>query len=121
MGMLGFPTEGEMRELLGVVTEEDRQRWEALEDQARGESADRRRNTVGRDSLHQGMTPALGLSEQVLGNRLQAEQSTAARKRDDLRLKEMPEEEVVTTTTRRKSRVILDEDAPMDRGSGMEF
>lgn len=81
MGILGFPTPGELVSMMGYVTEEDRNKWDQMK-----ESSDKHREAgqgglTAKNLASRSLNPALGMAEKSINAQIHGEQMAERERR----------------------------------------
>lgn len=79
MGVMGFPGERDLSTMFGVVTEEDRQRWERDKQASDQRIQGAREGLTARGLASKSVTPTIGLAEKVINSQIHGEMTDARR------------------------------------------
>ncbi len=96
MGIMGFPSEGELASMMGFVSDEDRKRWEQMKAESDARIAASGKGLSARNLAAQAASPAMSMAERSVTAGLHAARNEQAR---DTQAKRMRNETRTVTYT----------------------
>lgn len=79
MGIMGFPSEGEISSMLGYVTEEDRERWARMKAASDSRLQASGGGLTAQNFASQAVAPAMNIAERSINAELHAARNEQAR------------------------------------------